>query len=186
MVVHDIDMQPVGKARDTCTFVCEPREVRGQDRRRDLRMHGVNLSSPKQREKHAVRVVTVRPQSEVRTWLRACPELVTVPQPRDGERHLACIKSVDMASLQHSVDDEFGLGQMRRARDIRDHPARAGTRDGSEEQFLLQRCELSDMSGLASPARLRSASEDTETRAGCIDEHSVEVTVDAEKLKPPG
>ena len=79
-----------------------------------------------------------------------------------------------MASLQHSVDDEFGLGQMRRARDIRDHPARAGTRDGSEEQFLLQRCELSDMSGLASPARLRSASEDTETRAGCIDEHSVE------------
>ncbi len=76
--------------------------------------------------------------------------------------------------LEHGVDLPPGLGEVRRARDVRQGPARREHPDGGVEQLGLQYRELRDVLGLFPPPRLGSTTERAEPGAGGVQQDPVE------------
>src|SRR5699024_4268733 len=72
---------------------------------------------------------------------------------------------------QHIVDDEHGLGVVRRAGRVGDDsPGRAGV-EGGGEQFALQSGQCGDVGGLTAIAGLGTSAQGAESGAGRVDEH---------------
>ena len=170
MVVHDVDVRPVG-VRDGGELALEVGEVGRQDRRGDL--HARHPSEPgqpalpQQREEHRVGAVHVRPELHVR------PLAQTVERPADGVgEQRAGVDDLDVVpALEHVAHDEAGLGDVGAAGGVGDD---ATGRDGIQrggEQRALQRRQLGDVGRLAAPAGLGPAAQRTEPGAGGVDEH---------------
>jgi hypothetical protein len=104
VVVHDIEVNPVGCGLDTTDLSRKIRQVSVEDARRYLDTHGDRLLLAQDREEHCIGAVAVRPQLN----RRAFAAISDLMQKRSR------ILLHNVTSLAEDVrDHEFGLGQVR-------------------------------------------------------------------------
>ncbi len=127
MVVHDIDVQPVG-AGDALRLGLEVGEIGGEHARRDLDSHGWSLSTGQGDREHCIGAVDVRP-----------------PVDRLGSDDV-------IATGEDGIDDGARLGPVRRAGRIDDDSPGSYEVQGPAQQRLLQRDELVEVGRLPAPA----------------------------------
>lgn len=103
-------------------------------------------------QEHGVGGVAVRPELGVRAGAD-----VLEARGEAGE-HARSVQAFDVvATLEHVVDHDPGLGQVRRARDVGDHPAGTYRVQCGAEQSALQRAQFGHALRVAPPAGFGAA-----------------------------
>ena len=192
VAVHHVDVQQVGDLRDAIDLGAEPREVRRQDRRRQLHAEpsrtkrslvpceatgswaltiafhgagcsrGIGVGALECEDEHAVGAGGLREEERA----------AAVRDPRRGGRRQRGEVGEVLGGPLVDVD---GLLVRERAHRVHEHAARAHELGRRREQLALQRRQLGDRTRLQSPARVGStAQEHAEAAARRVEQHPVE------------
>ena len=206
--VHHVDVQPVGAVPtgvgDGRGLVGQPREVRRQDARGDHRMHvarvrraGAAVRTPGGADRPAQRVRRSRARNIASVPCRCGHSCTDGPGPSRArpaagpgvellDRDLLLAGRRLAPATRRGRHHAHGLRQVRRARDVGDHAARAHVPQRGGEQLALQPRQLGHVLRPAPPPRLGPPPQGAQTGARGVDQHAVEGAVGQRRLAAVG